>query len=171
MPISPTNCFICKNTWTGAGAICDDCNYKLKHGTSRPVPPPPVCGFCHAVGHETVDCLAAALHFQAQQQAAAAAKIRPTHTGRWASGGPTMRRPRRRNPFTNYSYTPPLKYCTKCKSNYIIESKAGSVCSNCHTVIHNPCRNCGLQNTRGIQCADGGITTQFIECQDCLFIE
>lgn len=171
MAVFPTNCFICKSTWIGAGAICDDCNYRIKSGTSRPVPPPPICTFC-AGAHDTVDCLAAALHFQAQQAAAAAQanyKAAGIRTSRKYTGATMARRSRTRSVYTNY--TPPLKFCTKCKSNYIIESKAGSVCSNCHTVVHNPCRNCGLTNTKGVQCADGGLTTQFIECQDCLFIE
>lgn len=159
MAILPTNCFICKNTWTGAGAICDACTLKLKHGTTykpQPPPPPPQCGFCGGP-HYTPDCLAAALHLQALkvQQAQARSNMPP-------------RKPRR-NPYTNYA--PPLKCCLKCKGNYLIESKAGNVCSNCRAVVHNPCRNCTSQNTKGIAAVEFSVTTQFIECQDCLFIE
>lgn len=64
-------------------------------------------------------------------------------------------------------YGPPLKHCQVCKGNYLIETKAGSVCSSCRSVVHNPCRNCDSLNTKGTS-GDG---MQFIECTDCLFIE
>ena len=62
---------------------------------------------------------------------------------------------------------PILRHCPVCKGNYLIENKAGSVCANCHAVMHNPCRNCTSQNTHGLK----GDNTQFIACKDCLFIE
>lgn len=157
MPAQPTNCFICKSTWLGPGAICDDCTRKLRNIAPRIVQPPPPCSYCGSSGHVDADCLQAAVNIHAAKIAYA----------RLYGGGMASSRSRR-NPFTQpYRPATPLKYCPACKSNYLIESKAGSVCSNCRTVIHNACRNCGLSETKGIK-GDG---TQFIECQSCLFIE
>jgi hypothetical protein len=154
----PSNCFICKNTYTGPGALCPTClQGVLTHGyhyagpkaPSQPPPPPPDCSFCGGA-HDDADCLAAAVAFASSTMA------------------------RRRSPhhaFTQYinrtATMPPLKACSKCRGNYLIESKAGSVCSSCHTVVHNPCRNCNSTATKGLS----GDSAQFIECQDCLFIE
>lgn len=168
---NPTNCFICKNTWLGKGPICDQCNPKVK---PKPPPPPPSCGFCGG-SHDLADCLLAAMYFQ--KQAAAAAAL---HQQQWAATMAT--RTRSYNPYagrgsqtvaSNYQR---LKTCPTCKGNYVIESKAGSVCSSCKTVIHNPCRNCSSPNTRGLSAPDDNLvpglgSVQYIECQDCLFIE
>lgn len=153
---TPTACYICHNTWLGKGPVCDDCMYLATYGTAKPPPPPPICAFC-AGAHETVDCLAAALHYQ--QQATHAAQVHMSTR---------PRRPRRPRPFTNYTFTPAMARCPACKGNYLIESKAGSVCTSCHTVCHGSCRSCTSENTRGLKSNDG---TQFIECNDCQYIE
>jgi len=149
MPASGTNCYVCKNTYIGPGPICPSC--ATGTSTSRRTSAVQVCNICGGF-HASVDC---ALPTAVNKLAIAAMKQRRT----------------RPNPFTNYRhYSPPMKACPVCRGNYLIESKAGSVCSSCGTVVHNPCRNCTSTATRGIKCTDGPIT-QFIECQDCLFIE
>lgn len=152
MPSIPQNCFYCKNPWPGKGPMCDRCAGIIL----QPPITPTLCSFCNGA-HDTADCLKAALANLAQnaynyQLNMAARKRKPytfTRTGRM-------------------HYDPaPLKYCSACKSNYLIESKAGAVCTSCHAVVHNPCRNCTSANTHGVT----GDSTQFIECGDCLFIE
>jgi len=142
MPAQPGNCFFCKKPWPGKGPMCDTCA-----GIILTAPPPitPICSFCKGP-HDSVDCL---LHS-------------------------FMAPPYRTKPYTRtvqrgrMPYDPaPLKYCPACKSNYLIESKAGTICTSCHTVVHNPCRNCTSSNTHGVQ----GPHEQFVECGDCQFIE
>jgi hypothetical protein len=156
---TPTNCFVCKNTYIGPGAICPPCRQNINRGyhysVKPPPPPPPDCSFCGGA-HDDADCLAAAIAF--------------AHTTTFAAS--TMARKRTlHHPFRQYSRFqangPPLKACSNCRGNYLIESKAGTVCSSCHTVVHNPCRNCNSTATKGLS----GDSAQFIECQDCLFIE
>jgi len=155
MPIHPTNCYLCKKPWTGVGPICPSCMGILQ----PPVPPPlPICNYCLGF-HDIADCLKAAVSYHT-------AKNLYNHQLNMAS--------RKRNPYTQTrrtgrtSYDPaPLKYCPVCKSNYVIESKAGTICTSCHTVVHNPCRNCTSSNTHGVQ----GPNEQFVECGDCQFIE
>ncbi len=157
MPINPSNCYICKTTWLGPGAICAACRYDLLF-PNRPAPSPIQCSFCGG-SHDAADCLSAALQ-QAQQtqykQAHHSYNYGSTITGR-------LNMARKAKLYTNYA--PPLKHCSACKGNYAIESKAGSVCSNCRVVVHNPCRNCNSSHWQHQK------ITQFIECQDCLFIE
>lgn len=170
MPVMPTNCFICKTYWQGSTPICDDCTQLLavKAPTYQPITPNIKldCIFCGSNQHEIANCLDAQLHaqkLQAQQardaqlaQMKAAAHIR------------AQIKPRGRSkPFANYNYQPPLAVCPSCRGNYLIESKAGSVCSSCKTVVHNPCRSCTSSKTIGIK-GDG---VQFIECQDCQHME
>ena len=207
MPIYPKNCYKCKKPWFGAGPICDACL-----GITPPPPPPPFCFYCNKPGHDTADCLIAAVALHSKM--ATCGKCGQTHFGtfKWCdqclqryppphygqphiwcsycgntthqtiscpimkastffqnySGSNTnMRRRRNSNSAFHYQYQPPLKACPACKGNYLIETKAGSVCSSCRSVVHNPCRNCDSLNTKGTS-GDG---MQFIECRDCLFIE
>lgn len=143
---NPTNCFICKNTWLGKGPLCTKCSAQL----AGAAPPPPICQICNGP-HTAWQCPTVKL----AGMATTTARIRYRYTNSAASR---------------------LKTCPTCKGNYIIESKAGSVCSNCKTVVHNPCRNCNSPNTRGLSAPDPDLVPglgniQFIECQDCLFIE
>lgn len=155
----PQNCYHCKLPFAGKGPVCAACNLALLYATTRTKLPPMFnCTFCGSKTHDTVDCLAYALNVQQQQQKA---QLHMAQQILMAT------RTQRRTARHNYNYTPPLKACPACKGNYLIESKAGSVCSNCRTVIHNVCRNCGLPNTRGLT----GDNTQFIECLDCQFLE
>lgn len=148
MPVTPTNCFICKNTWLGRGPICDSCN---------PAAPPQTCTFCGSPSHGLDNCLEAQLNAQKPYSY-------------YNSPSMTIRRLRRSKPYTNYYYSPQqpkLKYCQNCKQNAQVEAKAGTVCSNCKFVTHNPCRNCDSIATHGLS----GDNMQFIECNDCQFIE
>ena len=166
MPVTPTNCYLCRNTWLGKGPICDICSGKITPSSK------PVCTFCGSFTHTITGCLDAQLKSQ-QLRAAAVAATQKIYA-KWSAKSkpmphrhtPKHRGPRRgTNPYTNY---PPLmKSCPNCKGNYLIESKAGNVCSSCKTVVHNPCRECDSSNTHGVK-GDG---VQFIECNDCLFIE
>ena len=143
MPATPQNCFFCKTPWRGKGPMCDNCR-----GIILTPPVTPICSYCGGF-HDTADCLKAAISY-----------LMP-RTKPYISS--TTYRRRGRMP-----YDPaPLKYCNACKSNYLIESKAGNICTGCHAVVHNPCRNCTSQNTHGVT----GDSTQFIECGDCQFIE
>ena len=148
MSISASNCYICKNTWLGAGPICDDCTYNTKFGLKSPKQPPLSCNYCGGQ-HHTLDCLIGATGLLS---------FMPKYS-------PYRARSKLRTGLTTAA--PPMKSCPTCKGNYLLESKAGSVCSSCRTVIHNPCRNCTSTNTTGIK----GDSLQFVECQDCLFIE
>ena len=154
MPAQPTNCFICKNTWLGAGPICDVCR-----GIIYPTPPPlPTCSFCGGF-HDEVDCLAAALVAQRQKQ--------PQYQAIYNMARKHIRRSK---PFTNYynhPTPPPLKLCSKCNQRASVETKAGSICTSCKALTRNPCRNCDSTSTHGLS-GDG---LQFIECNDCRFIE
>ena len=132
MPVTPSNCYVCRQTWTGLGPICDACQTNILHSGAQNCI---LCGNIHYTYQSTMTCV-------------------------------------------RYYFGPsdPMKFCPKCKGNYLIESKAGSVCSNCHTVVHNPCRNCESTNTKGLKAPNENLvpalgTVQFIECQDCLFIE
>lgn len=155
MSIVGTNCYFCHKTWLGAGPICDSCYVNI-HQPAAPVQPPPprvTCAVCSG-HHPTALC---------------AITLPPGYSYKGNIG--MARRPRR----TRYQYVsvsndpPPLTKCPKCNGNYMIESKAGKVCSNCLTVVHNPCRECSSINTKGIK--DPTTNTQFIECEDCRFIE
>lgn len=155
MPATPTNCFICKNTWRGVGPICDVCR-----GIIHPPPPQlPTCSFCGG-NHNEAACSAAALAAQQLKQQL------------FNSTYMAQRFIRRSKPFTNYyngTSSSPLKFCGKCKQNTCVKTKAGSICTNgaCKTLIRNPCRNCDSTSTHGLS-GDG---LQFIECNDCRFIE
>lgn len=154
MPAQPTNCYKCKNTWLGIGPICDDC-FRPPRFIHQP---PPTCSFCQGA-HETVNCLAAAAHYY--QQGTLYNNMKYTRK--------TTKR--RTKPFTNYynspNTPPPLKHCSKCKQQACIETKAGSICTSCNALTRNQCRNCGSTSTHGLS----GNNLQFIECNDCRFIE
>ena len=163
---NPTNCFICKNTWLGVGPICNNC----KPATQRPPPPPKVCVHCGGA-HVVLDC--PLIYQQFQNMAGGLSNMARKRRGYNPFTGPHTSRPTTQQHYTNYA---PLKTCPKCKGNYLIESKAGSVCSSCREVVHHPCRNCTSPNTRGLSCPDdnhvpGLASVQMIECQDCTFME
>lgn len=191
----PTNCFICKNTWLGAGPICDDCNYRVSGPytnaqTAHTHTPPLQCNFCGGNHYES-QCLAASLAQQyntnplkqahIKQHASyynnamkqVAAQMATQQQAQMANR--TRHRPystttgRRSKPYTNYydSSSPPMKYCSACKQHQRLETKAGSICTNCKAITRNPCRNCNSGSTHGL----AGDSMQFIECNDCLFIE
>lgn len=190
MPATPTNCFICKNYWPGKGPICDQCmaNYQHTHPQfyaqhQKQYAPLKVCQFCGAQGHEQADCLDWKLKVQqaaiayaaqlAQTQAAQAAACKQAQHA-YNYGGTMTGRRRRSKPYvnprrvySNYETGPKLLYCSTCHQNQRAESKAGSICLNCKTLIRKQCRNCDSHETHGI----GGDGMQFIECNDCLFIE
>lgn len=152
MPAQPHNCFICKNTWLGSGPICDDCKPAAKN-YSLP------CKFCGSYQHDEATCVV----FRLQQQNKSsfhAAKYNPFMAQRTV---------RRSKPFTNFyaDQGPPLKTCVKCKMKAVLETKAGRICTHCKAVTHNPCRNCTSTATHGL----GGDGMQFIECNDCQFME
>lgn len=152
MSKQPTNCYICKNYWAGAGPICDSCNI-----TSRSVKP---CNFCGSSTHNETNCYASKL---AQQQKA---RMHASNYNSYMA----RKTVRRSKPFTNYYNAPtepPLKLCSRCNQRTCIATKAGSICTNCKVLTRNPCRNCDSTATHGLS-GDG---TQFIECNDCLFIE
>ena len=48
-----------------------------------------------------------------------------------------------------------------------MESGGVNVCVSCRTVIRDPCRNC---ESRSVMAITDGVD-EFLECQDCLFIE
>lgn len=151
MAVQPTNCFICKTTWLGTGPVCDKCLY-----VAAAVRPPQ----------------AAPANYKAKY----VQQPLPQHPPKapYTQQAPNMARKRSsRNPFTqSYFKQPPqapLKQCSSCKGNYLIESAAGSVCSSCKTVVHNPCRNCESTATKGIKSPSDNHT--YVECSDCLFIE
>ena len=154
MPAQPTNCYICKNTWLGAGLICDNCSPPI---TAKPTFIP-WCSFCGG-RHDEADCLAGAVTAPQQKQQ----QYQPPYN--------MARKPiRRSKPFTNYYNAPtppPLKLCSKCNQHATVETKAGSICTSCKALTRNPCRNCTSTNTHGLS----GDTIQFIECNDCQFIE
>lgn len=166
MSAQPQNCFICHNPWGGPDAICDTCKWQLRSTITSPPLPPPKCSYCNGK-HDDADCLSAALAAQRNQaihQANQRAQMRNPYRHSRAS---SAFRAVLQGTHTTHRYAPPLKVCPACRGNYLIESKAGSVCSSCKTVVHNPCPECTSTHTRGI--SDGG--QQFIECRDCLFIE
>lgn len=105
------------------------------------------CSICGSDSHEFMDCIV-------------------SRTISYTNFNMKYRSKPRTKPYI-YNYRPPLKVCKTCKGNYLLESKAGSVCASCKTAIHNSCRNCDSSNTIGI----AGDNMQFIECQDCQFIE
>ena len=151
--MSTATCIICKTIYVGVGAICTNCRQTAP-------PPKPHCTFCGGL-HNISACKAFwNMALGTMQSTSATAQMRKTNRH-----------------YTNYAQrTPPLKACRNCKGNYLIESKAGSVCSSCHTVVHHPCRNCESTNTKGLAAPNENLvpglgTIQFIECQDCLFIE
>ena len=164
MPVSLSNCYICKNTWLGKGPLCDDC---LNHFTAAAQSK---CSFCGG-SHDDADCLAAALAAQQRKQNAyksAYSSYRATYNYNMAT-----KTPRRSKPFMRYNaiydqqMSPPLRFCCECNQRATIETKAGSICTNCKALTRNPCRDCDSTSTHGLS-GDG---TQFIECNDCQFIE
>lgn len=163
MPISPTNCYICRKPWYGKGPLCNSC-------TAHSAPQHSVfCSYCGSKTHVEADCLDAQL---AAQHRATLSAIQYSYISAQAQARlATMarRNTRRSKPYTNFYDSPeaPLKKCVKCHQNAQIETKAGSVCTNCKNIVRNPCRNCNSHETHGI----GGDGTQFIECNDCQFIE
>ena len=72
MPAQPTNCYICKNTWLGAGPICDNCSPPI---TAKPTFIP-WCSFCGG-RHDEADCLAGAVAAQQQKQQEALNVLQP----------------------------------------------------------------------------------------------
>ena len=149
-----TNCYKCHNTWLGQGPVCDDC-------LRPPVfihQPPLTCSLCQGA-HKTVDCLAAGVYYHQPSTL----YNNMTYTRKTTIG--------RTKPFTNYYNSPntprPLKLCSKCKRQACIETKAGSICTSCNALIRNQCRNCDSTSTHGLS----GDNLQFIECNDCRFIE
>ena len=159
----PTNCYICKNTWLGSGPICPNCQ-------PQPKPPPPKCTYCGGP-HLVLDCPDIYQQFHNMATAGLANMARRTR-----GHNPFVGRSASQKAYQHYTNYQPLKSCPKCRGNYLIESKAGSVCSSCREVVHNPCRNCASPNTRGLSCPDdnhvpGLASTQMIECQDCTFME
>ena len=153
MPAQPSNCYICKNYWAGAGPICDVCISKTKSHS-------PSCNFCGSPTHNETNCYASKL---AQQQKA---RMHASNYNSYMA----RKTVRRSKPFTNYYNAPtepPLKLCSRCNHRTCITTKAGSICTNCKVLTRNPCRNCDSTATHGLS----GDKTQFIECNDCLFIE
>ena len=150
----PTNCYICKNTWLGTTAICDKCR---RSGLGYKPPPSPMCSYCKGA-HDSADCLADPLAAFVHNLTSANYRYMSKKTVR------------RTKPFANYYNTPPtppLKFCSKCKGHTCIETKAGSICTSCKALTRNPCRNCTSTATHGLS----GDNMQFIECNDCQFIE
>ena len=161
MPIQPTNCYICHHTWTGKSPICDNCSGHFTPTTQ----PPSTCSFCQGA-HADIDCLSAAIAQQHNMAGAYSFKTPQFHQGIFMA----KKHPYRNKPFMgNYSYpnTLPLKHCTTCNQFTCVETKAGSICTNCKTLIRYPCRNCNSTTTHGLS----GDNMQFIECNDCRFIE
>lgn len=156
----PSNCFICKNTWTGKGPICPTCAITQtiqaaaaqwqKAAYQQPLDKAQQDHINDAMQYffASVDTGPAGLTMPRSR--------RPSH---WAFARPSSGR--------IYSQQPLLRTCPACKGNYLIESKAGTVCAGCKTVVHNACRNCTSTNTHGLF----GDKTQFLECGDCQFIE
>ncbi len=179
MPIKPTNCYICKKTWFGSGTICSACM-----GKTPPPPPLSTCTFCGGP-HNSATCLFATTAFQQMMQppqATGKKSQNPLYTAAMHNKQPKKYcrncgsilhktahcRYRTFQSVANRAATNyPLKPCPNCRGNHLIESKAGSVCAACKTVVHNPCRECSSNRTIGLK-GDG---VQFIECQDCKFIE
>ena len=145
-----TTCDKCGQPHFGTMRWCDQCLQRYPPTQQPPPQPHTWCSFCGTTQHRTVSCpiMTATAFFNTYANPATQSN---------------MRRPRK----LHYQYQPPLKTCPACKGNYLIETKAGSVCSSCRSVVHNPCRNCDSVNTKG-KSGDG---MQFIECTDCLFIE
>ena len=145
MPVYPTLCFKCKNTWLGKGPICNVC---------RGIKPCNLCGGAHA----PADCSVLVNQYIYDALRYAMARTGSHKFTAW-----------QHNSFKSRAYNarPLLKTCPACKSNYLIESKAGSICAGCRNVVHLPCRNCNSINTHGL----AGDSQQFIECSDCQFME
>lgn len=150
MPVQPSNCFICKQTWYGQGAVCDACR-----GIS-----PPYCPKCATYHSPVANCATFPCNFCGQVHVGVCPPLMFKYRGR-RTQRPVGSRGTHHQP-------PPLGMCPKCHMRSLLVSKAGGACMSCKAVIHYTCRNCASANTRGVKGLD---KDQFIECIDCLFIE